>query len=289
MLLIKLLRANQWIKNFVIFVPLFFSINWQLNDFIDLIGVFLAFSLICSSVYIFNDLIDIENDQKHPTKKYRPIAFGLITKHRAIVIIFLLIFFSFFILYLFEKIFLIKIITFYLFLNFLYSFFLKKIKYIDIFILSSFYILRLYLGSFALNIEISKWLLIYSIFLFLSLSILKRLNEVLKYKDAKIFGRNYSYKDVTFLKLNFNVLSILSILIFFIYSFSSHSDFLYSNNIYLQLITIFMLLTIFQINKDLFLNKINDDPTIYVITNFKIIIYIIICLLLILLSIFNVI
>ena len=289
MLLIKLLRVNQWVKNVIIFVPLFFSINWKLNDFIDLLGVFFAFSLICSSVYIFNDLVDIENDKKHPTKKYRPIALGLITKNQAILVIFSLIFFSLFILYLYEKIFLIKIIILYLFLNYLYSFFLKKIKYIDIFILSSFYILRLYLGGFALNVEISKWLLTYSIFLFLSLSILKRLNEVLKYKDAKIFGRNYSYKDVTFLKLNFNVLSILSILIFFIYSFSSHSDFLYSNNIYLQLITIFMLLTIFQINKDLFLNKINDDPTIYLITNFKIMTYVVISLLLILLSIFNVI
>lgn len=289
MLLIKLLRANQWIKNIIIFAPLFFSINWQLNDFIDLLGVFLAFSLICSSVYIFNDLMDVKNDKKHPTKKYRPIALGLITKHNAILIIFLLISLSFFILYQFEKIFLIKIIIFYLFLNFLYSFFFKKIKYIDIFILSSFYILRLYLGSFALNIEISKWLLTYSICLFLSLSILKRLNEVLKYNDAKIFGRNYSYKDTTFLKLNFNVLSISSILIFFIYSFSSHADLLYSNNIYLQLITIFMLLTIFQINKDLFLNKVNDDPTIYIITNFKIVTYIVISLLLILLSIFNVI
>ena len=289
MLLIKLLRVNQWVKNVIIFVPLFFSINWKLNDFIDLLGVFFAFSLICSSVYIFNDLVDIENDKKHPTKKYRPIALGLITKNQAILVIFSLIFFSLFILYLYEKIFLIKIIILYLFLNYLYSFFLKKIKYIDIFILSSFYILRLYLGGFALNVEISKWLLTYSIFLFLSLSILKRLNEVLKYDDAKIFGKNYSYKDAKFLKLNFNVLSISSILIFFIYSFSSHADLLYSNNIYLQLITIFMLLTIFQINKDLFLNKINDDPTIYVITNFKIIIYIIICLLLILLSIFNVI
>ena len=289
MLLIKLLRVNQWVKNVIIFVPLFFSINWKLNDFIDLLGVFFAFSLICSSVYIFNDLVDIENDKKHPTKKYRPIALGLITKNQAILVIFSLIFFSLFILYLYEKIFLIKIIILYLFLNYLYSFFLKKIKYIDIFILSSFYILRLYLGGFALNVEISKWLLTYSIFLFLSLSILKRLNEVLKYKDAKIFGRNYSYKDVTFLKLNFNVLSILSILIFFIYSFSSHSDFLYSNNIYLQLITIFMLLTIFQINKDLFLNKINDDPTIYLITNFKIMTYVVISLSLILLSIFNVI
>ena len=120
MLLIKLLRVNQWVKNVIIFVPLFFSINWKLNDFIDLLGVFFAFSLICSSVYIFNDLVDIENDKKHPTKKYRPIALGLITKNQAILVIFSLIFFSLFILYLYEKIFLIKIIILYLFLNYLY-------------------------------------------------------------------------------------------------------------------------------------------------------------------------
>ncbi len=289
MFLVKLLRANQWIKNIIIFAPLFFSINWHKNDFIDLVGVFFAFSLICSSVYIFNDLVDIENDKKHPTKKKRPIASGLISKFHSIIIIFLLINFSFLILYFFEKLFLIKIIIFYLLLNFIYSFFVKKIKFFDIFILSSFYVLRLYLGSFAVDIHISKWLLLFSTFLFLSLSILKRLNEILKYNDTTIFGRSYSQKDAGFLKLNFNILSISSVLIFFIYSFSSQADLLYSNNIYLQLITIFMFLTIYQINKDLFLNKINDDPTIYLITNYKIILYIICSLLLILLSTLNII
>jgi len=288
MFLIKLLRVNQWIKNIIIFAPLFFSINWQIQNFIQLIGVFFAFSLICSTVYIFNDLVDIDNDKKHPTKKFRIIASGKLKKFDAITIMLLLITLSILILTFYKKLFLIEIIALYLFTNFLYSFYLKKIKYIDIIILSSFYVLRLYLGSVAVDIEISKWLLAFSSLLFLSLSHLKRLNEVLKYKNTKIFGRKYTFDDINFLKLSFNTLSVLSVLVFFTYSFSAHADSLYSVNIYLQFISIFMLLTIHQINKDLFANKINDDPTIYLITNYKILFYMVSSLLLILLSIFNI-
>ena len=69
MLFFHLFRINQWIKNFLIFTPLFFSHDWNNSNLIFLIYTFFYFSLLSSTVYIFNDLNDYNNDKKHPTKK----------------------------------------------------------------------------------------------------------------------------------------------------------------------------------------------------------------------------
>ena len=85
---IKLLRPHQYIKNLFVFAPLFFTFTFTFEQIIDCIVVFILFSLIASSIYILNDYMDIEEDKQHPTKKFRPLASGEISKNSAKILFF---------------------------------------------------------------------------------------------------------------------------------------------------------------------------------------------------------
>ena len=125
---------------------------------------FFHFLLICSATYIFNDLVDIENDKIHPTKKFRPIANGDIKIINSKIIAIVLILISFSYIYFFEKKELILIFSLYLILNLIYTFFLKKKFILDVIILVSFYIIRIYIGSISSEIIVSFWLILCSLF-----------------------------------------------------------------------------------------------------------------------------
>tara|TARA_A100001015_G_C15029450_1_gene732342 strand:- start:681 stop:1538 length:858 start_codon:yes stop_codon:yes gene_type:complete len=265
MLLFHLFRINQWIKNLLIFTPLFFSHDWNNFNFIFLVYTFFSFSILSSTVYIYNDLNDYDNDKNHPTKKNRPIASGKIKFKKAQTIFYFLLVFNlinFFINYEFLLIF-----TFclYFFLNIIYTKFIKKIKYLDILCLSSFYIVRIFIGSVASGLPLSHWLLICSLLFFISFSCLKRANEIIKYKDLSKYGRVYKIPDFKRLQKLFISLGYLTAIVFAMYIFSDNSKKLYDNSYYLIPISITLIFLINKISKDLINKKINDDPTLYVI------------------------
>ena len=124
-------------------------------------------------------MIDIKNDKIHPLKKSRPIASGKLSKANGKLLGLFLLCVA---LILGIKYNVLEILIIYFIINFFYSFYLKKIKFIDIIILSLFYFIRVYFGSKILDIELSEWLFIFVFFLFTALAIIKRLNEVEKYK-----------------------------------------------------------------------------------------------------------
>ena len=265
MLFFHLFRINQWIKNFLIFTPLFFSHDWNNSNLIFLVYTFFSFSLLSSTIYIFNDLNDYNNDKKHPTKKNRPIASGKINFDRAKKIFYLLLIVN--LINFFTNYDLTLILTYclYFVLNIIYTKFIKKIKYLDILCLSSFYIIRIFIGSFASELPLSNWLLVCSILFFISFSCLKRANEIIKYKDLFKFGRIYSFLDFKILHKLFLTLGYLNAIVFIIYIFSENSRELYSNIYYLIPISLILFFLIHKIGKDLISKKINDDPTLYVI------------------------
>ena len=265
MLFFHLLRINQWIKNFLIFTPLFISHDWDNLNLLFLIYIFFSFSILSSTVYIFNDLNDYNNDKNHPTKKTRPIASGEIKfdKAKKIFYFFLIInLINFIINYDFVLFFR---FCFYFVLNIIYTKFIKKIKYFDILCLSSFYIIRIFIGSLASGLPLSNWLLICSLLFFISFSCLKRANETIKYKDLSKFGRVYSFSDFKKLQRLFISLGYSTALVFSMYIFSDNAKKLYDNSYYLIPISITLYFLIHKISKDLINKKINDDPTLYVI------------------------
>lgn len=180
---LKLLRIKHYIKNILIFVPLMFAgALFSQDKLMQVIIGFVMFSLVSSIVYILNDVRDIDKDRQHPTKRFRPLASGDIKKEQAIMIAFLLaiivICINFFAVH--NKIWPLTILGVYLILNVFYSFGLKNYPIIDVVILASGYVLRIYFGALLVDIAISNWLYLSVMALSFFLGFGKRRNELIK-------------------------------------------------------------------------------------------------------------
>lgn len=184
---IRLLRVKHWIKNLLVLFPLAFSGD-LVNAWMDIGGVlaFLAFCFISSTVYIINDLQDIEADRAHPRKRDRPLASGAITPRAAIVASILLALISFAIGYFASNgpLWSILILGCYLALNLGYSMGLKNIPIVEIVILSLGFLLRVLFGSTFLGIDISSWMFLCVLALALFLSLGKRRGELHRHGAA---------------------------------------------------------------------------------------------------------
>ena len=175
---IQTLRPKQWIKNLAVFAAITFSGNlFDRKLFLDSLLVFFIFCGLSSATYIFNDLMDVEKDKKHPTKRYRPIAAGILDKRVAWAGIFLLVFISLQLASYFPPTFFLLCLLF-LFLQFLYSTVLRRVVLLDVFFIAAGYVLRVLGGEFATGWHISVWLLLCIISLSLFLAIGKRRAEL---------------------------------------------------------------------------------------------------------------
>ena len=160
-----LIRYKSYLKNLLIFLPIFLTYSsWSVINFTKLFIIFIFFSILASSVYILNDIFDIEIDKKHKKKKYRPLASGLFPIKLALIIsiIFSILSLSYFLFFTVKPIFLLA--TSYLIINFFYSLYFKKIKYLDLIILILGFLIRIYLGSISTDIIISNFLVVQVIF-----------------------------------------------------------------------------------------------------------------------------
>lgn len=195
---LKLLRVKHYIKNFLIFLPLFFSQNLvNTEKFLISITGFILFSLVSSIVYIINDMKDIENDRKHPIKSKRPLASGEISIKKAIFTIILLFFIIISLIVLiaqFDTNLLMSsvFLLVYFILNLAYSFGLKNYPIIDIVILSSGFVLRVLFGGAIIDVNISSWLYltIFSVSFYLGLG--KRRNEYINHKNVRAVFKSYN-------------------------------------------------------------------------------------------------
>lgn len=182
---LKLIRVKHWLKNFLIFLPLFFSINlFNNNYYLNILLAFFIFSIASSIVYILNDINDIENDKNHPLKKKRPLASGIISIKNAKKIIRLLVVILIVLIYLLFKntnnILIIVIPIIYIIINILYSKLLKHIPIIDVVIIVFGFILRVMYGGVSIDFEVSKYLYLMIIFGSFYLGFGKRRNEIIK-------------------------------------------------------------------------------------------------------------
>ena len=223
---IRALRIHQWAKNILIFVPLFLS--YRVNDRESLIVAVLAFfsfSIAASASYLINDFVDLELDRKHPTKKRRPFASGEIFIGYGVVAVFLLFFISFLILQLLPSLFAL-LLGIYLFVTILYSLMLKKLVMVDVIILAVLYTMRIVAGAFAISVDVTFWLLSFSMFIFLSLALAKRYAELELIKTVNsdftsdgdnISGRGYKLEDLPILRSLGSSSGLLAVLVFALY------------------------------------------------------------------------
>src|SRR3990167_10641428 len=191
--IVQLLRPKQWIKNAFVAAPLIFSEKF-LNTIhvIHIIEAIVLFCIASSAAYIVNDIVDVGQDKLHPQKSHkRPLAAGLLTSRQAMFVLYFLyalLIMGFFIL---PSVFLVIVV--YLLLNYLYTFALKNYPVIDIFIVSSGFVLRIYAGALALLVPLSPWMFITTLSLSLFLSSIKRQQEIKSNMngDTRIVLRHY--------------------------------------------------------------------------------------------------
>ena len=265
------LRVHHWIKNFLLFIPLLTAHKFYDLDLVLILCLaFLSFSFCASSIYIFNDILDINNDRLHPNKKNRPFASNKLSIRTGKIIASFTLFIGLILSISISKLFAICLLG-YLVLSMAYSLFLKSIKYLDCLILVTFYILRIYSGGIVVNITPSFWLIVFSIFIFLSLAFAKRYIELNVHysgkEDLKVSGRNYSNKDLR--KLYFAGISsgYISVLILAIYLGSETVVRLYQSPIFIWIAVPLLLIWISLVWKKSKDKEINDDPIMFSIKN----------------------
>jgi 4-hydroxybenzoate polyprenyltransferase len=266
---IKAIRAYQWVKNLLVFVPLITSHSFNsLNLIILDLKAFVSFSLIASSGYLINDLLDVNSDRSHPTKRNRPLASGELKISSATILLFILMVGGLYIAASISILFL-TILLLYFITSITYSLFIKKIALYDVFVLALLYSLRIFAGGVVIDVSLSFWLIAFSTFIFLSLAFIKRYSELIQIdsneNSLKTRGRQYSLVDLELLQMMGIVSGFMSAIVFSLYINSNEVVKLYQNP---KLLWGMSLLFLFWISRMWLITvrgSMTDDPIIFAI------------------------
>lgn len=195
---LRALRVHQYAKNALIFVPMLTGQAYSIQSLVLALLAFVAFSLCASSVYLVNDLLDLQADRAHPNKRLRPLAAGTVPIRAAMVAAPLLLLVAFATAFAVSPPF-VGVLLSYLVLTTTYSFYLKRKMMIDVVALAGLYTVRIFGGAVAISIIVSEWLLAFSMFAFLSLALIKRYSELSVRLDRNMSdptNRNYKIGDL---------------------------------------------------------------------------------------------
>ncbi|MGH8731543.1 MAG: UbiA family prenyltransferase [Burkholderiales bacterium] len=202
--LLKVLRPHQWVKNLLVFVPIVTAHRFELAVLLTAMLAFSLFSVVASSVYVLNDLLDLEADRRHPRKRGRPFASGAVPIAWGMVLAPLLLGLGFGLAALTMPWQFLVALGLYYALTLGYSVWLKRRVIVDVICLGLLYTLRIIAGAAAVAIPLSPWLLALSMFLFLSLAIMKRMAELEDTRRTErevIAGRGYEPDDLPVLQV----------------------------------------------------------------------------------------
>ncbi len=262
---IKAMRCQQWLKNLLIFAPVLLAHKFTDSEtLLKSVQAFFAFSFAASSIYVLNDLFDLSADQHHPRKSKRPFAAGDLSITTGSLLMPLLVLFSIIFGLLLSPPFVLTLAAYYL-ITTLYSWRIKQVPVADVLTLAVLYSLRIVAGSAATGIPPSAWFIQFSIFLFLSLALVKRLAELREIQQASetdnpLRERGYQVSDQPLL-LAFGAASgYIATFVFTLYLNSEKVAQLYSRP---ALLWIFCPLLLYWITRIWYLawrGKMRDDP-----------------------------
>lgn len=267
---LKALRVHQWAKNALIFVPLLAS-HRLLETQLLLNGLlaFLFFGLCASSVYVLNDLLDLEDDRHHASKCRRPFASGALSIRSGLLAFPLLLLAGFVgAALLLPWKFTVALGAYYL-LTLAYSFWLKRRMAMDVIVLAMLYTSRIVAGTFAFSTRLTFWMLAFSMFIFLSLALVKRYAELrearMKGKNQKTRGRGYYPDDLEMISSLGAASGYLSVMVLALYIQDAATASMYH---YPQLIWLACPLLLFWITRVWMLTHrglMHDDPVVFAI------------------------
>jgi len=218
--LLALVRPEHWVKNLFLFIPAFFAARLaEPLILVDAILGFVAFSLIASSVYVLNDLVDAPQDRHHPDKCRRPIASGVIGRSQALGILFLLLAGGSALAASLNPQ-LLLIVLLYFIINVAYSFSLKHIALIDVSLIGLGFLLRVFAGGVVTGVAVSQWLIVLTFLLALILGLAKRRGEYVIMTGGHSFRKSLEGYNLPFLDVAMVVCSTVAIVAYLMYCFS---------------------------------------------------------------------
>ena len=257
--LIKLFRPHQYIKNIFILAPLLFSFQFDSYSIIHTFIAVVLFSLSSSSIYILNDYFDIEADRNHPTKKERPLASGKVSVRNAFIMMGVLMVGVLFVAF-FYNFNLFVILALYIFMNILYSAWLKHIAIVDIFIISTGFVFRIFAGSVAIDVSPSHWIILITFLFALFLALAKRRDDVLLSLKGEETRKSIDGYNLEFVNAGMVLMAGVTIVSYVLYTLSPdvmvrfHSDYLY-------LTTFFVILGVIRYMQITFVEQKSGSPT----------------------------
>ena len=268
--LLRTMRPHQWLKNGLIFLPLILS--HQLNQADLLLQAclgFASFSLCASSVYFLNDMLDLNSDRQHQSKRFRPFAAGELSLAYGFIGAPLLLLAAFLVALMLPTDFLLVLLLYWLLTSF-YSFYLKRLLLADALTLAVLYTLRIIAGSAAIAVVTTFWLLAFSLFLFLGLALVKRFTELSNLQAAgktSVAGRAYNTANLRMLSIVGGCSSLIAVLVFTFYINAPETTRLYSEPAMLWLICPLLLYLLGRIWALAHAGKLDEDPVLFAITD----------------------
>jgi 4-hydroxybenzoate polyprenyltransferase len=281
---LKAVRLHQWAKNTLIFVPLLLAHAWNPETLAGAFIAFLSFGLCASATYIINDLLDIEADRRHPSKRRRPFAAGDLSAISGVAVVALLFVLSLALALALPHIFHAAAGSFvlaepYKFLRWLglytvttltYSLYLKRKLLLDVFVLSGLYTVRILAGSAATGVPVSAWLAGFSVFFFLSLAFVKRFSELEGLRErggAVTNGRGYFISDIEQLRALGTGAAYAAVVVLTLYINDPKTVTLYRHVIRLWMVVPVLLLWLSQVWMLTSRGEMDDDPVVFAITD----------------------
>lgn len=268
---LRALRVHQWLKNLLVFVPLLTAFSFLEKDALwrGVLG-FIAFCLTASATYIVNDLRDLENDRAHPRKRNRPFASGEISIAYGLVVASCLLLAGLGFGVAVSESFCLMVVL-YIAVTTVYSWMLKEYVLIDVMTLSLLYTLRILAGSVAVNVDVTSWLLAFSVFVFMSLALIKRCSELVALEHLgrnAACGRNYGVKDLVVLWPLGVGSAMCAVVVFGLFIDAPHTQTNYANPQMLWLVAIALIYWLARLWIKTARGEMHDDPLVFAVRDF---------------------
>ena len=267
---VKQVRIQQWLKNLLVFLPLLASHRFtDIDAVIAAVLAFLAFGLCASGVYVLNDMLDLPSDRAHVRKRLRPFAAGNLPLLHGLVAAPLLTLAGFLLAWFTSPLFALVLVAYYV-MTLAYSLQLKRVVMVDVVMLAALYTVRIIGGAAAIHAALSFWLLAFSMFIFLSLAMLKRYTELADVAASgatRASGRGYDVGDLPLIQSMGAASGYLAVLVFALYINSPESLALYSYPKALWLICPLLLYWISRAWMVAHRGGMHDDPVVFAVTD----------------------
>lgn len=267
---LRALRPHQWLKNLLLFLPMLAAhVLFAPGAFARALLAFVCFCLCASAAYVANDLLDLQADRGHARKRLRPFASGTLRARDGMVAAPLLAAAALALAYALSAQFALVLLC-YAAVTLAYSLYLKRVAILDVVTLAGLYTVRIIGGAVAIPVPASFWLLAFSMFLFLSLAMVKRYTEVLGVAGegrSQVAGRGYVAQDLPLIQTLGASSGYLSVLVLAFYIDSTASQALYRHHEYLWALTPVLLYWVSRIWLIARRGGMHDDPVVFAVTD----------------------